>query len=144
MPMEEGKIESETDQDPSILEVLAINWARCRCQKRAIRLNGTRLESCSTRGKQLGPSTSRKRNRTKFINGFAAANERNHKRPDIAENTSLERQQRDQIPDEYLPHEKRLSRRFGLVFIKDKIIVPKNLRTTIISLLHKGHPPSTK
>ena len=28
MPMEEGKIESETDPDPSILEVSAINWAR--------------------------------------------------------------------------------------------------------------------
>ena len=55
----------------------------------------------------------------------------------------LERQQHDQIPDEYLPHKKRLSSRFGLVFIEDKNIVPKNLRTTIISLLHKG-PPSTK
>ena len=28
MPMEEGEIESETDQDPSVLEVPAINWAR--------------------------------------------------------------------------------------------------------------------
>ena len=26
--MEEGEIESETDQNPSVLEVLAINWAR--------------------------------------------------------------------------------------------------------------------
>ena len=28
MPMEGGEIESETDQDPSVLEVPAINWAR--------------------------------------------------------------------------------------------------------------------
>ena len=28
MPMEEGEIESDTDQDPSILEVPSINWAR--------------------------------------------------------------------------------------------------------------------
>ena len=28
MPTEEGEIESETDQDPSVLEVPAINWAR--------------------------------------------------------------------------------------------------------------------
>ena len=28
MPMEEGENESETDHDPSILEVPAINWAR--------------------------------------------------------------------------------------------------------------------
>ena len=40
--------------------------------------------------------------------------------------------------------QKRLSSRFGLVFIEDKIIVPKNLWTTIISLLHKGHPAINK
>ena len=28
IPMEEGQIDSETDQDPSVLEVPAINWAR--------------------------------------------------------------------------------------------------------------------
>ena len=27
-PMEEGEIDTDTDQDPSILEVPAINWAR--------------------------------------------------------------------------------------------------------------------
>ena len=56
----------------------------------------------------------------------------------------LERQQHEQIPDEYLPHKRKLSTRFGLVLIEDKIIVPKNLRTTIISLLHKGHPAINK
>ena len=56
----------------------------------------------------------------------------------------LERQQNDQIPREYLPHKKKLSSRFRLVFIEDKVIVPKNLRTTIISLLHKGHPAINK
>ena len=55
-----------------------------------------------------------------------------------------ERQQQDQIPDEYQPHKMKLSSRFGLVFIDDKIIVPKNLRTTIIRLLHKGHPAINK
>ena len=28
IPMEEGEIDSETEQDPSVLEVAAINWAR--------------------------------------------------------------------------------------------------------------------
>ena len=56
----------------------------------------------------------------------------------------LECQQHEQIPDEYLQHKKKLSTRFGLVFIEDKIIVPKNLRTTIISLLHKGQPATNK
>ena len=56
----------------------------------------------------------------------------------------LERQQHELIPAEYLAHKKKLSSRFGLVFIEGKIIVPKNLRTTIISLLHKRHPAINK
>ena len=56
----------------------------------------------------------------------------------------LERQQHELIPEEYLAHKKKLSSRFGLVFIEDKIIVPKNLRTTIISMLHKGNPAINK
>ena len=56
----------------------------------------------------------------------------------------LERQQHDVIPEEYLAHKKKLSSRFGLVFEEDKILVTKNLRTTIISLLHKGHPAINK
>ena len=57
---------------------------------------------------------------------------------------SLERQQHDIIPKEYSIYKKKLSSRYGLVFYEDKIIVPKNLRTTIISLLHKGHPAINK
>ena len=56
----------------------------------------------------------------------------------------LERQQHDLIPEEYLAHKEKLSSWLDLVFIEDKIIVPKNLRTTIISLLHKGHPAINK
>ena len=56
----------------------------------------------------------------------------------------LERQQHELITEEYLAHKKKLSSRFGLVFIEDKIIVPKNLRTTKFSLLHKGHPAINK
>ena len=56
----------------------------------------------------------------------------------------LERQQHDLIPEKYLAHKKKLSSRFGLVFIDNKIIVPKNLRTTKISLLHEGHPAINK
>ena len=56
----------------------------------------------------------------------------------------LERQQHDNIPEEYSIYKKKLSSRYGLVFFEDKIIVEKNLRTTIISLLHKGHPAINK
>ena len=44
----------------------------------------------------------------------------------------------------YQMHRKKLSSKFGVVFIEDKIIVPKNLRATVISLLHKGHPAINK
>ena len=56
----------------------------------------------------------------------------------------LERQQQEMIPDEYQMVRRKLSSRFGLVFMEDRIRVPKNLRTTVISLLHKGHPAINK
>ena len=56
----------------------------------------------------------------------------------------LERQQYDNIPDEYSLYKKKLSTRYGLVFFEDKIIVIVNLRTTVISLLHKEHPAINK
>ena len=51
----------------------------------------------------------------------------------------FERQQHEKITDEYQMYRRKLSSRFGLVFMEDRIIVPKNLRTTVIGLLHKGH-----
>ena len=56
----------------------------------------------------------------------------------------LERQQHDNMPEEYIMYKKKLSTRYGLVFFEDRIIVPENLRNTIISLLHKGHPAINK
>ena len=56
----------------------------------------------------------------------------------------LERQQHDLIQDENKPHNKKLSSRFCFVLIEDKIIIPVNLRTTIIGLLHRGPPAINK
>ena len=56
----------------------------------------------------------------------------------------LERQQQGNIPEEYLPSRRKLSTKYGLVFYEHRIIVPKNLRTTVISLLHKDHPAINK
>ena len=56
----------------------------------------------------------------------------------------LERKQHDSIPEEYNQYKRKLSTRYGLVFFEEKIIVPANLRTTVISLLHKGHPAINK
>ena len=57
MLMEEGEIESETDQDPSILEVPAINWARYVGVKSV-----QYVKSLGTRNKQLGLGTGGERN----------------------------------------------------------------------------------
>ena len=56
----------------------------------------------------------------------------------------LERQQYDNIPEIYTVYKKKLSTTNGLVFYEDQIIVPKNLQTTVVSLLHKKHPAITK
>ena len=40
--------------------------------------------------------------------------------------------------------ENHLTTRFGLLFYNDKIIIPENMRTTVIAMLHQGHPSATK
>ena len=56
----------------------------------------------------------------------------------------LERKQYDIIPKEYNQYERKLSTRYRLVFFEEKIIVLYNLRTTVITLLHKEHPAVNK
>ena len=56
----------------------------------------------------------------------------------------LELKTTTQIPDEYKQCTKNLSTRFGVMFYDDKIIVPKSLRTTVITSLRKGHPSINK
>ena len=46
----------------------------------------------------------------------------------------------DKLPEEYKQYTKNLSTRFGVMFYDHKIIVPKNLRNTVITLLNKGQP----
>ena len=146
IPMEEGEIESETDQDPSILEVPAWNWARYVGVKSvqyvkmghapkvaALDENTWDLEQ-AVRETEKNFSTDLQLLMTETTND-----------PTLLKTlVSLERQQHELIPEEYQMHKRKLSSRFGLVFIEDKIIVPKNLRATIISLLHKGHPAINK
>ena len=48
------------------------------------------------------------------------------------------------MPEDYRMFKNRLSTRYGIVFYEDNIVVPKGLRTTIITLLHKGHPAINK
>ena len=57
---------------------------------------------------------------------------------------ALEQPYQELIPEEYHYCRKELSSRYRLVFFEDKIIVPTGLRTTVITLLHKGQPAINK
>ena len=146
MPMEEGEIESETDQDPSILEVPAINWARyvgVKCVQYVKMGHAPKVLAQKANNWELEQAV--RETEKNFSTDLQLLMSETTNDPVLLKTlVCLERQQHDQIPDEYLPHRKELSSRFGLVFIEDKIIVPKNLRTTIISLLHKSHPAIIK
>ena len=48
-------------------------------------------------------------------------------------------QRYESIPEGYTVYKKKLSTRYGLEFYEDLILVPKNLRNAVISLLLKGH-----
>ena len=146
MPMEEGEIESETDQDPSVLEVPAINWARYVGVKSVqyVKMgHAPKVAAMEENNWDLGQAV-RETERNFSTDLQLLMNETTNDPTLLKTLVCLERQQHEQIPDEYLPHKKKLSTRFGLVFIEDKIFVHKNLRTTIISLLHKGHPAINK
>ena len=146
MPMEEGEIESETDQDPSILEVRAINWARYVGVKSVqyVKMgHAPKIAAQEENNSDLAQAV-RETERNFSTDLQLLMNETTNDPTLLKTLVCRERQQHDQIPDEYLPYKKRLSSQFGLVFIEDKFIVPKNLRTMIISLLHKGHPAINK
>ena len=56
----------------------------------------------------------------------------------------LENDQREDIFYQYRPHRSHLTTRFGLLFYNDKIVIPEAMRTTIIAMLHQGHPSAAK
>ena len=58
--------------------------------------------------------------------------------------TAIEKQQLENTFYPYRPHRLHLSTRFGLLFYNDKIVIPENMRTTIIAMLHQGHTPAAK
>ena len=57
---------------------------------------------------------------------------------------ALEKNQPDDLFYPYLSPRNHLTTRFSLLFYNDKIITPKNMRTTIIAMLHQGLPSATK
>ena len=145
MPMEEGEIESETDQDPSILEVPAINWARYVEVKSVQYVKMGHAPKTAAQEENYWDLEQDVRETERFFSTDLQLlmSETTNDPTLLKTRVCLERQQHYQIPDEYLPQNK-LSSRSGLVCIEDKIKVPKILRTMTFSLLHKGHPAINK
>ena len=57
---------------------------------------------------------------------------------------ALEKDQPEDIFYPYRPHKSHLPTRFGLMFYNEKIVIPEAMRTTIIAMLHQGHPSAAK
>ena len=57
---------------------------------------------------------------------------------------AIEKQQLESIFYPYRPHRLHFSTRFGLLFYNDKIVIPENMRSTIIAILHQGHTSTAK
>ena len=57
---------------------------------------------------------------------------------------AIEKQLLESIFYPYRPHRLHLSTRFGLLFYNDKIVIPENMRSTIIAMLHQGHTSTAK
>ena len=146
IPMEEGEIESETDQDPSILEVPAWKWARYVGVKSVqyVKMGHAPKEAALDENNWDLEQTVQETEKNFSTDLQLLMTETTNDPTLLKTLVSLERQQHELIPEDYQMHKRKLSSRFGLVFIEDKIIVPKNLRATIISLLHKGHPAINK
>ena len=145
-PMEEGEIGSGSEQDPSVLEVPAINWAKYVGVKSVqyIKMgHAPRVDAVEQNNWDLGNAV--RETEKQFATDLQLLMTETTNDPSLLKTlVCLERQQHDNIPEESSIYKKKLSSRYGLVFFEDKIIVPKNLRTTIISLLHKGHPAINK
>ena len=142
IPMEEDEIDSETDQDPSVLEVPATNWARYVGVKSVhyVKMGHAPRIAADWNLEQAVRETEKN-----FSTDIQLLMNETTNDPNLLKTlVCLERQQHEMIPEEYQMYRRKLSSRFGLVSMEDRIIVPKHLRTTVISLLHKGHPAIKK
>ena len=144
--MEEGEIDTDTDQDPSILKVSAINWARyvgvegVQYVKMGHAPKIAAEEQNDWNLEQAVPKTEKNFSSELQLLMTETTNDASLLKTLVC----LEKQQHELIPEKYLSYRRKFSSRFGLVIMEDKIVAPKNLHTTVISLLHKGHPAINK
>ena len=144
--MEEGEISSDSEMAPSVLEVPTINWANYLGVKSVqyIKMgHAPRIQALEPKSWEhentVGDTekefaTDLQLLRTETTNDSKL----------LKTLVCLERKQYDSIPEEYNQYKRKLSTRYGLVFFEEEIISPANLRTTVITLLHKCHPAIDK
>ena len=127
VPMEEGEIDSETDKDPSVLEVPALNWARYVGVKSVQYVKmGHAPKIIAEENKNWDLEQAVRETEKNFSTDLQLLMTETTNDPSLLKTlVYLKRQQHELIPEEYLAHKKKLSSRFGLDFIEDKIIVPK-------------------
>ena len=127
VPMEEGEIDSETDKDPCILEVPAWNWARYVGVKSVKYVKVGHAPKVAAQEENNWDLEQVVRETEKsFSTDLQLLMTETTNDPTLLKTlVCLERQQHELIPDENQTHRRKLSNRFGLVFIEDKIIVPK-------------------
>ena len=91
-PMEEGEIDSETDQDASVLEVPAINWARYVGVKSVQYVKmGHAPRIAAEEKKRLESRAGSTRDGKEFFYGPTTAHERDYERSKFAKNFGLPR-----------------------------------------------------
>ena len=144
--MEVGEIGLETDQDPSVLEVPAVNWAKLVGVKRVqyIKMgHAPKVDAEEPNDWDLGNAV---KNGEAIRHRPAIADDEHNKRPKSPQNARLARETtaRQNARRILSLYKKKLSTRYGLIFYEDRKIVAKNMRTTVISLLHEGHPDINK
>ena len=144
--MEEGEISSDSELALSVLVLPTINWANylgVKSEQNITMGHSPRIQAMKTNNwdhKDTVRETGKE-----FATDLPILMTETTNDPKLLKTlVCLERKQYDNIPEEYNGYKRKLSTRYGLVFFEEKIIVPANLRTTVITLLLKGHPAINK
>ena len=138
-PMEEGEIDSESDQDPSVLEVPAVNWAKYVGVKSVqyIKMgHAPRTTADEPNNWDFGNAV--RESEKNFSTDQLLLPETTNDPTLLKTLVCLERQQQDNIPEEY--QLKKTIHQIRPRNLRRPYDRPKTLRTTVISLFHKDYP----
>ena len=112
-PMEEGEIDSETDQDPSVLKVPAVNWAKYVGVKSVQYIKmGHAPKVDAEEPNDWGLENAVRETEKQFSTDLQLLITETTENPSLLKSlVCLERQQHENIPDEYSLYRKKLSTR---------------------------------